>query len=66
METVDQEDLIRERDFYRAKLADAKNRIKSLELENAALQKREQNLSGRLSEVTKKNSNFRPRNNRRG
>jgi len=64
METVDQNDLVRERDFYRAKLADAKARIKTLEFDNAELQKRDQDLSKRLSEVANKGANFRPRQRR--
>ena len=66
METVDQNDLVRERDFYRAKLSDAKARIKTLEFDNAELVRRDQDLSKRLAESANKNANFRPRNNRRG
>jgi len=64
MDTVDQNDLVRERDFYRAKLADANARIKTLEFDNAELVKRDQDLSKRLSEVANKGANFRPRNRR--
>ena len=64
MNTVDQNDLVRERDFYRAKLADANARIKTLEFDNAELVKRDQDLSKRLSEVANKGANFRPRNRR--
>jgi len=66
MTTVDQNDLVRERDFYRAKLADANARIKTLEFDNAELVKRDQDLSKRLSETANRNANFRPRNNRKG
>lgn len=61
MTTVDQSEVVRERDFYRAKLADANARIKTLEYDNAELVKRDQDLSKRLSEVANKNANFRPR-----
>lgn len=64
METVDQNDLVRERDFYRAKLNEANARIKSLEFDNAELVKRDQDLTKRLSEVANKGANFRPRNRR--
>ena len=64
METVDQNDLVRERDFYRAKLADANARIKTLEFDNAELVKRDQDLTKRLSEVANKGANFRPRQKR--
>ena len=64
MEMVDQNDLVRERDFYRAKLNDANARIKSLEFDNAELVKRDQDLTKRLSEVANKGANFRPRNRR--
>ena len=64
MDTVNQDDLVRERDFYRAKLADANARIKTLEFDCAELVKRDQDLSKRLSEVANRNANFRPRNRR--
>jgi predicted nuclease with TOPRIM domain len=55
-------ELIRERDFYRAKLAQAKTRVKSLEGDLAELQKRDSILSKRLSELANKSSNgYRPR-----
>ena len=55
-------ELIRERDFYRAKLAEASTRIKSLEGDLAELQKRDSILSKRLSELANKSSNgYRPR-----
>ena len=63
METVEN-DLVRERDFYRVKLDEANARIKSLEFDNAELVKRDQDLSKRLSEVANKNANFRPRQKR--
>lgn len=64
MDTVDQSDLVRERDFYRVKLNEANARIKSLEFDNAELVKRDQDLTKRLSEVANKGANFRPRNKR--
>ena len=60
METVEN-DLVRERDFYRAKLDEANARIKSLEFDNAELVKRDQDLSKRISELANKGANFRPR-----
>lgn len=55
-------ELIRERDFYRAKLDQAKTRVKSLEGDLAELQKRDSILSKRLSELANKSSNgYRPR-----
>jgi len=64
MDSVDQNDLVRERDFYRVKLSEANARIKTLEFDNAELVKRDQDLSKRLSEVANKGANFRPRNRR--
>jgi predicted nuclease with TOPRIM domain len=54
-------ELIRERDFYRAKLLEANARIKSLEFDNAELQKRDAELSKRLSEVASKTTSYRPK-----
>ena len=67
MEMVDQNDLVRERDFYRAKNEELTARIKSLEFDCAELVKRDQELTKRLSEVaTKFPYRPRPNNFRRG
>ena len=55
-------ELIRERDFYRAKLEEATARVKSLESDCAELQRRDADLSKRLAEVdNKSNTSYRPR-----
>ena len=55
-------ELIRERDFYRAKLKEATARVKTLESDCAELQKRDIELSKRLAEVANKsNMSWRPR-----
>jgi hypothetical protein len=64
MESVDQNDLVRERDFYRAKNEELIARVKSLEFDNAELVKRDQDLSKRISELANKGANFRPRSRR--
>lgn len=65
--TNESNELIRERDFYRAKLQQAKTRIKSLEGDLAELQKRDVVLSKRLSELANKPSNgYRPRYRKAG
>jgi predicted nuclease with TOPRIM domain len=53
-------ELIRERDFYRAKLEEANTRIKSLEFDCSELQKRDVELSKRLSEVANKSAVYKP------
>jgi predicted nuclease with TOPRIM domain len=53
-------ELIRERDFYRAKLEEVTARVKSLEFDCAELQKRDVELSKRLAEVANKSVNYRP------
>jgi hypothetical protein len=63
METVEN-DVVRERDFYRAKLDEAYARIKSLEFDNAELVRRDQELTKRCSELANKGAN-RPRFNKR-
>jgi hypothetical protein len=63
METVEN-DVVRERDFYRAKLDEAYARIKSLEFDNAELVRRDQELTKRFSEVAKNGAN-RPLFNKR-
>lgn len=65
MEMVDQNDLVRERDFYRAKNEELAARIKSLEFDNAELVKRDQDLTRRCAELSNKVAqNYRPRNKR--
>jgi hypothetical protein len=54
------DELIRERDFYRAKLKETNARVKSLEYDNAELVKRDQDLSKRLAENGSR-STYRPR-----
>ena len=54
------DELIRERDFYRAKLKETNARVKSLEYENAELVKRDQDLSKRLAENANRGT-YRPR-----
>jgi len=59
MVEVDQNELVRERDFFQAKLAEANDRIKSLEHDNAELVKRDQDLTKRMSEIANRNP-YRP------
>jgi hypothetical protein len=54
------DELIRDRDFYRAKLKETNARVKSLEYENAELVKRDQDLSKRLAENANRGT-YRPR-----
>ena len=60
-EAIQNEELVRERDFYRAKLDEANARIKSLEFDNAELVKRDSELTKRVAEVANRNGNYRPR-----
>ena len=46
-----QEELIRERDFYRAKLEEEKTLVKTLRFDNAELQKRDEELTKRMAEM---------------
>jgi len=55
-----QEELIRERDFYRAKLSETNARVKTLEFDLAELQKRDAELTKRLAEVANR-GNYRPK-----
>ena len=48
---MDQDNLVRERDFYRAKLDEANARLKTLEFENAELLRRDQELSKRIADI---------------
>ena len=60
MEKVDQNDLVRERDFYRAKNAELQARVKVLESDNADLQRRDQELTKRVNDLANR-GNYRPR-----
>lgn len=62
-EAIQNEDLVRERDFYRAKLLEANTRIKSLEFDNAELVKRDQDITKRISDLANRGAN-RPRGRR--
>jgi len=57
---MSQEELIRERDFYRAKLSETNARVKTLEFDLAELQKRDAELTKRLAEVANR-GNYRPK-----
>ena len=59
-EAIQSEDLVRERDFYRAKLDEANVRIKSLEFDNAELVKRDNVLSKRVAELANRPT-YRPK-----
>ena len=62
-----QEELIRERDFYRAKLDESNARVKTLEFDNAELQKRDADVTARLQEIANiKPTSHRPRYRPRG
>ena len=58
-----QDEVVRERDFYRVKLDEANARIKSLEFDNAELVKRDQDLTKRMSEAANKGT-YRPNRRR--
>ena len=60
MEGEVQNDLVRERDFYRAKNEELTARIKTLEFDNAELVKRDQDITKRISELANRGAN-RPR-----
>ena len=56
------DEIIRERDFFRAKLQEAISRVKVLEGDNADLQKRDADVTKRLNELSNQNTtNYRPR-----
>jgi|TARA_A200000159_G_scaffold97541_1_gene90370 chromosome segregation ATPase len=55
-----QEELVRERDFYKAKLKEKNARVKSLEFDLAELQKRDAELTKRMSEAANR-GNYRPK-----
>jgi hypothetical protein len=58
-----QEELVRERDFYRAKLKEEKSLVKTLRFACAELQKRDAEVTKRLSEMANRPV-MRPRNKR--
>jgi len=58
-----QEELVRERDFYRAKLEEEKTLVKTLRFDNAELQKRDAELTKRMAEMANRPV-VRPRNKR--
>jgi len=59
------DEIIRERDFYRAKLSELVARNKTLEFDNAELVKRDQDVSKRLNEMSSRGNNtYRPRQRR--
>ena len=57
------DELVRERDFYRAKMGELNARVKTLEYENAELEKRDQDLSQRVAEMSNRGNNngYRPK-----
>ena len=56
------DELIRERDFYRAKVSDLASRNKNLEFDNAELVKRDQDITKKLNDMsTRSSNNYRPR-----
>ena len=57
---MSQEELIRERDFYRAKLSETNARIKVLEFDLAELQKRDTELTKRLADAANR-GHYRPK-----
>jgi len=63
MEMEAQNDLVRERDFYRAKNQELVARVKTLEFDNAELVKRDQDITRRISELSNRGAN-RPRGRR--
>ena len=60
------DEIIRERDFYRAKLSELAARNKTLEFDNAELVKRDQDVSKRLNEMSSRGNpmGYRPRSRR--
>ena len=56
------DELIRERDFYRAKMGELNARVRSLEYDNAELVKRDQDITKKLNDMsTRSSNNYRPR-----
>ena len=61
------DELIRERDFYLAKMQELVTRVKVLEGDNAELQKRDADVTNRLQEIANvKPTSYRPRYRPRG
>lgn len=61
------DELIRERDFYLAKMQELVTRVKVLEGDNAELQKRDADVTARLQEIANiKPTSYRPRYRPRG
>lgn len=62
-DVLTQEELVRERDFYRAKLEEEKALVKTLRFDNAELQKRDAELTKRMADMANRPV-VRPRNKR--
>ena len=61
------DELIRERDFYLAKMQELVTRVKVLEGDNAELQKRDADVTARLQEIANiKPTSYRPRYRQKG
>ena len=61
------DELIRERDFFRAKNEELTDRVKVLDGDNAELQKRDADVTNRLQEIANvKPTSYRPRYRPRG
>jgi hypothetical protein len=61
------DELIRERDFFRAKMQELVTRVKVLEGDNAELQKRDAEVTQRLQEIANiKPTSYRPRYRQKG
>ena len=61
------DEIIRERDFFRAKMQELVTRVKLLEGDNADLQKRDADVTKRLQEIANgKPTSYRPRYRTRG
>jgi hypothetical protein len=61
------DELIRERDFFRAKMQELVARVKVLEGDNAELQKRDAEVTQRLQEIANiKPTSYRPRYRQKG
>ena len=61
------DELIRERDFFRAKMQELVARVKLLEGDNAELQKRDAEVTQRLQEIANiKPTSYRPRYRQKG
>ena len=61
------DELIRERDFFHAKVQELATRVKVLEGDNAELQKRDAEVTQRLQEIANiKPTSYRPRYRQKG